>query len=69
MSDGTTVKIPVEETGIYKITYSYLKEVEGLNIDAANPAAFQLFGNGGGAISSIIRAGYDNHNKDLIENI
>jgi hypothetical protein len=68
LADGTVVKIPVDQTGIYKITYNYLKEVEGLDIDAANPAAFQLYGNGGGAISSIIRAGYDNHTKDLIEN-
>ncbi|MCB0661690.1 MAG: type IX secretion system sortase PorU [Saprospiraceae bacterium] len=68
LADGTLVKIPIPQSGMYKITYDYLNSVEGLNISGANPATFQIFGNGGGRLPMIIDANYDFHSRGLLEN-
>lgn len=39
-------KIPVEQTGVHKITYDYLEDI-GLNPDEIDPQDIHIFGNGG----------------------
>lgn len=44
LSSGTWYKIPVTETGIYKLDYDYLNEL-GLDVDNLNPKKLAIYGN------------------------
>lgn len=64
LATGNWYKIPVSETGIYKIDYDFLNNT-GLNVSAINPKKIKLHGNGGGMLSQKIS---DERPTDLIEN-
>jgi hypothetical protein len=68
LADGTLVKIPFSESGVHKITYEYLSNIDGLDLNGANPATFQVFGHGGGRLPIILDDDYDLHLQGLVEN-
>lgn len=65
LADGTVYKIATNETGIYKITYSFLQDL-GIDVDNINPRNIQLYGNGGEVLPEYIDA--NNRVDDLMEN-
>ncbi|MFK7809807.1 MAG: type IX secretion system sortase PorU [Saprospiraceae bacterium] len=50
LSDGDVYKVSVEGYGIHKMTYSFLKDELGLDIDNIDPRKIKLYGNGGGSL-------------------
>lgn len=56
LKDGEIYKIGVATTGVYKLTYEYLKNTLNIDIDNVDPAKIQLFGNGGGALPQYVGA-------------
>lgn len=63
LSDGDIYKIETNQTGIYKITYSYLKKL-GIDIDNTDVSKIKIYGNGGGKLKQLIN---DDYVDDLIE--
>jgi len=63
LSDGEIYKIQTKQTGIYKITYSYLKNL-GIDIDNTDVSKIKLYGTGGGKLKQLID---DEYIDDLIE--
>ncbi len=63
LNDGDIYKIQTNQTGIYKITYSYLKTI-GVDIDNIDVSNIKIYGNGGGKLQQIIDEKYID---DLIE--
>jgi len=58
LETGDWYKIAVLKDGIFKLSYSFLKEL-GLDIDNLNPANLKLYGNGGKmlpTLNSVVRA-------------
>ncbi|MFZ7146455.1 MAG: type IX secretion system sortase PorU [Bacteroidota bacterium] len=49
LANGDWFKIGVVQDGVYKIDYSFLKDL-GLDIDSIDPRTIQLYGNGGGML-------------------
>jgi peptidase C25-like protein len=54
LSDGEIYKIAVSETGIHKISYEFLKNEVGIDIDNINPNKIRILGNGGGMLPELI---------------
>src|SRR3989339_364600 len=52
LSEGNWYKIAVTETGIYKISFSYLQTL-GINPASINPQHIKLFGNGPGMLPEL----------------
>ncbi|MCB0569043.1 MAG: type IX secretion system sortase PorU [Phaeodactylibacter sp.] len=50
LKDGDIYKIAVNRNGVYKLTYSFLKDELGMNIDNIDPRQIKLYGNGGGVL-------------------
>lgn len=51
LSDGTIYRMDISETGVYKLSYSFLKDQLNIsNIDNIDPRKIQLLGNGGGML-------------------
>mgnify|MGYP006981488940 FL=1 len=50
LASGEWYKISVTEDGVYKITYSFLKDHLKIDLSASSPQSFRLFGNGGGIL-------------------
>ena len=50
LSEGTIHKFAIAEKGVYKMTYEFLQNIGGIDIDAVNPKNIQLFGNIGGKL-------------------
>jgi len=65
LENGEIIKIAVEETGLTKITYQFLKENLDTDIDNIDPRNIKLYGNGAGMLPGIV--GVDRPD-DLIEN-
>ena len=63
LSDGDIYKIETNQTGIYKITYSYLKKL-GIDIDNTDVSKIKIYGNGGGKLKQLIN---DEYADDLIQ--
>jgi hypothetical protein len=64
LKEGTWLKIPIRQSGIYKITPAFLRQV-GINPSIFNPKNLHIYGNGGGMLpqnNSTPRA------IDLVEN-
>ena len=64
LQSGTWYKIGIQKDGIYKLSYSFLKNM-GINMTSINPQNIRIYGNGGGMLpelNSIHRP------DDLIEN-
>lgn len=68
LADGVIIKIPVSESGVYKLDYDYLKTKANLDIDNINPKNISLYGNGGGMMNGLITSDYNVQEQDLIEN-
>lgn len=66
LADGDIYKIKVNDNGIHKLTYDFLKTELGIeNLDNIDPRNIQIFGNGGGMLPEMIN---ENRPDDLIEN-
>ncbi|MBK7874070.1 MAG: type IX secretion system sortase PorU [Saprospiraceae bacterium] len=66
LNDGDIYKFAVEETGMYKLTYDFLKNKLGIsNLDNIDPRTIKLYGNGGGILPTFIG---DERIDDLEEN-
>ena len=63
LSKGDIYKLEIKETGIYKLTYDYLKSI-GINVDNIDPQKYKLFNNGAGRLKQLIE---ENYTDDLIE--
>jgi hypothetical protein len=50
LASGDLYKLAIRQTGIYKLTYSFLKDQLKIPIDQVNPARIRLYGNGGGML-------------------
>lgn len=68
LADGAIIKIPVSESGVYKLDYDYLKTKANLDIDNIDPKNISIYGNGGGMMSGLVTPGYNVQEQDLIEN-
>jgi hypothetical protein len=68
LAEGEIVKIGIGESGIYKLDYSYLKNIAKLDVDKLDPRKLKIYGNGGGMLNGYIAPGYNNHERDLTEN-
>ncbi|ABG60477.1 type IX secretion system sortase PorU [Cytophaga hutchinsonii] len=64
LASGDWYKVAVSESGIYKITPSYLSSI-GINTSSLDPSMIQLYGNGGGMLP---QANSDARADDLVEN-
>ena len=49
LSDGEIYKMAVDETGIYKVDYAFLKDI-GVDVDNIDPRGIKIYGNGGGML-------------------
>lgn len=65
LRNGKIYKIAVEETGIHRLTYEFLKDELKIDIDQIDPKTIRLFGNGGGILPEPIQL---NRQDDLQEN-
>jgi len=52
LQNGQWYKIAIANDGIYKITYSFLKNL-GINVSAINPQNIRIYGNGGGMLPEL----------------
>lgn len=51
LSNGSIYRMDITETGVYKLTYDYLKNQLGISdLDNIDPRKIQLLGNGGGML-------------------
>lgn len=55
LRDGDIYKIAVRETGVHKLTYTFLKDQLGIPIDNVDPRTIKVYGNGGGMVPSFIQ--------------
>jgi hypothetical protein len=53
LANGNWYKIPILTKGIYKIDYSYLAALTGVNLSSINPANIRILGNGGGMLPQL----------------
>lgn len=66
LNDGDIYKIAVSKTGIYQLSYDFLKNELGIsNLDNINPRTIKLYGNGGGLLP---QANSSPRYDDLMEN-
>lgn len=65
LADGDVFKFAVNETGVHKLSYDFLKNEMGLPLDEIDPRTIKLYGNGGGIVPP--RVG-DERADDLVEN-
>ncbi len=65
LSQGRTFKIAVAETGIHRLSYTFLREELGIDIDNVDPREIRLFGNRGGMLPTSTQA---ERQDDLVEN-
>lgn len=54
LSHGTIFKLAIEETGIHKLTGSFIAQNFGINLADIDPDRIQIFGNKGGKLPEII---------------
>ncbi len=50
LKDGDIYKIAVSRNGMYKLSYNFLKNELGMDIDNIDPRQIKLYGNGGGLL-------------------
>jgi antitoxin (DNA-binding transcriptional repressor) of toxin-antitoxin stability system len=66
LSDGDVYKIAIPETGIYKLSYGFLKDQLGIsNLDNIDPRNIKVYGNGGGLVPYDVN---EDRAADLVEN-
>lgn len=65
LSEGTLFKIPITQTGVYKIDFDFLSSKLGVTPGNIDPRKIQIFGNGGGMVPELVSTPRPD---DLIEN-
>lgn len=50
LASGEIYKLAVSETGVYKLSYDFLKNQIGIDVDNIDPRHIQIYGNGGGML-------------------
>ena len=66
LNDGTIYKMSVQEAGVYKLDYNFLKSQLGIsNLDAIDPRTIKIYGNGGGMLPEANAAV---RSEDVVEN-
>ena len=65
LSDGDIYKVAIVEGGLQKLTYSYLKDELGIDIDNVAPEQVKVYGNTGGLVPYYTEAPRED---DLVEN-
>lgn len=50
LRNGSIYKIAVNEDGLHKLSYDFLRDELGVDVDNIDPQRIQLFGNGGGIL-------------------
>jgi hypothetical protein len=65
LASGQVYKISVPETGIYKIDYNFLSDINGFNVDNIDPRRIHLYGNMGGPVPQSIQ---ETRSDDLADN-
>ena len=56
LSDGELFKIAITESGVHQLTYAFLKNELGMEVDNIDPRKIQLLGNGGGMVPAYSEA-------------
>ncbi|MCK5372639.1 MAG: hypothetical protein KAQ62_28945, partial [Cyclobacteriaceae bacterium] len=64
LANGDWYKIPIMETGVYKIDYDFLNN-SGINVTGINPKKIKIHGNGGGMLP---QQNSEERPVDLVEN-
>ncbi len=64
LADGTWYKVGVTESGMYRLTYDFLRSM-GMDLSTINSTAISVFGNGG---SELPRRNNEFRYDDLVEN-
>lgn len=65
LNDGDIFKISVDQSGIFKLDYNFIKNELGvLNIDSKDPRNIQLFSFGSGMLPEIVSPAYDSGLKE-----
>ncbi|WP_020538678.1 type IX secretion system sortase PorU [Lewinella cohaerens] len=66
LSDGDVYKIAIPTTGVYKLSYGFLKDELGIsNLDNIDPRSIKVYGNGGGLVPYDVN---EDRPEDLVEN-
>ncbi|KAA3625939.1 MAG: hypothetical protein DWQ02_20680 [Bacteroidetes bacterium] len=52
LADGDIYKLAISQTGIHKLTYSFLKDEMNIDIDNVDPKTIKIYGNEGGMLPS-----------------
>ena len=65
LSQGDIYKISIPESGIYKIDFSYLNNLSGLDINQIDPRKINLLGSPGGKVAQVL----DNNLRDDLREI
>jgi len=65
LASGDIFKIAIPQSGIYKIDYNFLKDIEGFNVDNINPKQIHIYGNEGGPVNQVLA---DSRTDDLADN-
>ncbi|MEZ4920445.1 MAG: type IX secretion system sortase PorU [Saprospiraceae bacterium] len=66
LSNGSIYKFGVENSGIYKLDYNFLKNELGISdLDNIDPRTIRLYGNGGAMLPELVNAP---RHDDLVEN-
>ncbi|HHH53827.1 MAG TPA: type IX secretion system sortase PorU, partial [Bacteroidetes bacterium] len=64
LSDGDIYKIPISKTGVFKLSYDYLKNL-GIDIDNLDAENIKIYGNGGGILKQKIDDDYIDDLKEV----
>lgn len=54
LSSGDFYKFSIENTGLYKLTYDYLKGIPEIDIDNVDPRAINIYNSGGGIVPQVL---------------
>ncbi|NNL93386.1 MAG: hypothetical protein HKO66_14185, partial [Saprospiraceae bacterium] len=54
LSSGDIYKFSIENTGMYKLDYTFLKSISDLDIDLVDPRKINIYSSGGGPVPQII---------------
>ncbi|MCF8245613.1 MAG: type IX secretion system sortase PorU [Saprospiraceae bacterium] len=65
LNDGDVFKIEVNQAGVYKLDFDFLKNKLGIPLESIDPRTIKLYGNGGGILPELADAP---RADDLVEN-
>ena len=65
LADGDVFKFAVNQTGVYKLDFNFLKTQLGIPVENIDPRTIKIYGNGGGVLPELAGAF---RQDDLVEN-